>query len=148
MATMEDAKDVRLQHCSKVFRCCVLDLLENADSGVVDQNVERAEFSNCVIDQRFNLIVVSHVADETYCPALIALIEFFNGLVNLGLMSGSNADRDTFTPQRLSDRAANSFGTAGDDCSLVFEIHFKLKHPGRKRLSASASIHHRYLSER
>src|SRR5437660_12343005 len=120
MATMEDANDVRLQHCSKVFRRCVLDLFENAASGVVAQNVERAEFSNCVIDQRFALIVVSHVPDETYCSALIALIEFFNGLVHLALMSGSNADGNSLPPQRFSNPAADPFGAAGNDCSFIF----------------------------
>jgi len=116
MATMENAKYIRLQHRAKILRCSVLDLLESADSGVVDQNVEPAEFFDRVIDQRSNLVVVSHVADETDCPAFIALIELFDGLVNLALMSGSDADGDTFTSQGFGDRAANAFRTAGDDC--------------------------------
>src|SRR2546430_2735380 len=123
MATMEDAKDVRFQHRAKILRCSVLDFLKNADAGVVDQKVEPAEFFDCVIDHRSNLIVVSHVADEPYCSAFIALIEFSNGLVNLALMSGSDADGDTFTPQRFSNPAANAFRSAGNNCAFILENH-------------------------
>src|SRR2546421_1333325 len=121
VAAIEDAKKVCLQHGAKVFGRSLFNRFKRADAGVVNENVEAAEFFDRVVDERFNLIVIAHVASETdRAPIATLLIQLIDRLIDFVLMPSANADGYAFADQRFSDPAADTLRAASDDCVIVF----------------------------
>src|SRR5713101_4470474 len=65
VATVKDAKQVRFQHGAKIFRRSFFHGFKGADAGIVDENVEAAEFLDRMIDYGSNLSKFSNVANQT-----------------------------------------------------------------------------------
>src|SRR2546430_859857 len=133
VTTIEHAKQIRLEHRAKIFGRGLLDSLKDTDTGVVDENIEPAQFFDCMIYERFHLIIVAYITNQTYRATIFGSIQLVYCLVDFVLMPSANANRYAFANQGLSDSTADAFGAAGDDCDFVVEIHcsefrFNLRH--------------------
>src|SRR5437870_11626052 len=93
VTTVEDPEEICFQHCAELLRRSPFDSLENADAGVVNQNIETAEFFDGVVDHSLHLIVITYVTDETKR----ARAEFLDCFFDLGLFSCGYANGNAFT---------------------------------------------------
>src|ERR1043166_9720685 len=120
---MKDTEEICFQHGPKIFRRCVFDSLEDPYPRVVDENVETFKRTDGFTNQTPYLIVIAHIANKTNRAAFSEIIQFSNRLIDLSLMTRTDADRHTFANQCVCDAAANAFRAPGYDCNLVCQFH-------------------------
>ena len=87
MATIKDAEQIRFQHRPKIFGRSFFDSFEDADAGVVDEDVEAAELFYGVVNQSFDLTVIPHIAGEPDRPCAGRSIQILYRLIYLILIS-------------------------------------------------------------
>src|SRR6266536_1273252 len=92
VTAIEDAEQISFQDRTKIFGRGLLDGFEGADTRVVDENVEAAEFSDCVIDQSFDLIMLAHITNQTYRATIFGSIQLAYCFIDLVLMPSANAN--------------------------------------------------------
>jgi len=72
VTAIEDAEQIRFEHRAKIFGRGLLNRFEDANTRVVDEDVESTQFFDRVIDEGLDLIVFANVADETsHTPATL-----------------------------------------------------------------------------
>src|SRR2546421_11283852 len=123
VTTIENAKQIRLEHGAKIFGRGLLDSLKDTDTGVVDENIEPAQFFDCMIYERFHLIIVAYITNQTYRATIFGSIQLVYCFINFVLMPSANANRNSLTNQGFGDSATEAFSAAGDDCGFVFKVH-------------------------
>src|ERR1041385_6170530 len=96
VATIENAADIRFQHGAKIFRRSFLDGFEDANARVVDENIEALEFLDRMVDERFDLMVIAHVASKTDRATVAQSIQLIDSLIDLVLVARADAHRNAF----------------------------------------------------
>src|SRR2546423_1489280 len=96
MTAIEDAEQISFQDRAKIFGRGLLYRFEDADTSVVDENVEPAEFFDCVIDESFHLLVPAHITNQTDRATCFRSIQLTYCLIDLVLMSSANANGHAF----------------------------------------------------
>src|SRR5262245_38825251 len=64
MTAIEDAEHICLEDCATIFGCSLLNRVEDADTPIVDQNVQATESRYCVIDQTLDLVILAYVTGK------------------------------------------------------------------------------------
>ena len=127
MTAVKDAEDIRFQHSPEIFRTHILNGREDANAGVVNENVDAAECLNCVIKERAYVVVVSDVAHRACAARNLVFVEIRDGLVQFLFIAAAYRGVHTGAHKAISNGSTDPFRTAGNDRNFASQLHLELR---------------------
>jgi malate dehydrogenase len=139
-ACVEHAGQVRADDVRPLFRRHLGGIDEDADAGVVDENVQPAETRDGRVHRTLDVLVAAHVGAQRLDARRAGALEARPRLREMRFRSPGNRDVDPFRREHPRDRETDAARAAGDDRSLPAQIGAHSCHYNSPRMQEVAII--------
>src|ERR1044072_244703 len=114
MATIENAKEIRLHDRTKIFNRHFFNGMKNSDPRVIDEDVETAKLSFDKFEERLHLRIVADVSTHASRFSLIERPHRQYGFINFLPTASADTNIHTLLNEGFGNREAESLRHARD----------------------------------
>ena len=136
---VDDAAKVDAEDPVPIVEACLVHRPEHADSGIVDENVELADFALHRLARRRPGVAVGDVERDEQGRVMAIVAEPARRRLAVGFAAIAESELHAFCGQRLGDAEAEAADGAGDQGRLAGECVERFRHQATSPSSASVA---------